>query len=194
MSVTFSYSSMNAGKSLLLLKAKHDYESVGKRVVCLTPSINTRDGEGVIKSRALNESIPAIKIKAESDLYSMINTSNSLDKISLILIDEAQFLTKNQVKQLCDISDLLNIHVMCFGLRTDSNGDLFEGSGVLLALADKLVEVKNTCHCGKKATMTLRVDVNGKIIKNGEQIKIGAEDSYISVCRKHWVVGNVGLK
>ena len=194
MSVTFSYSSMNAGKSLLLLKAKHDYESVGKRVVCLTPSINTRDGEGVIKSRALKESIPAIKIKAESNLYSMINTSNSLDKISLILIDEAQFLTKEQVKQLCDISDLLGIHVMCFGLRTDSNGDLFEGSGTLLALADKLVEVKNTCHCGKKATMTLRVDSTGAIIKNGEQIKIGEEDSYVSVCRKHWVADNTGLK
>ncbi len=194
MSVTFSYSSMNAGKSLLLLKAKHDYESVGKRVVCLTPSINTRDGEGVIKSRALKESIPAIKIKSTSDLYSMINTSNELEKISLILIDEAQFLTREQILQLCNISDLLNIHVMCFGLRTDSNGDLFEGSGALLALADKLVEVKNTCHCGKKATMTLRVDGKGVVIKNGEQVKIGAEDSYISVCRKHWIAGNIGLK
>ena len=194
MSVTFSYSSMNAGKSLLLLKAKHDYESVGKRVVCLTPSINTRDGEGVIKSRALKESIPAIKIKPTSDLYSMINTSNELEKISLILIDEAQFLTREQILQLCNISDLLNIHVMCFGLRTDSNGDLFEGSGALLALADKLGEVKNTCHCGKKATMTLRVDGKGVVIKNGEQVKIGAEDSYISVCRKHWIAGNIGLK
>jgi thymidine kinase len=186
MSLTFSYSSMNAGKSLLLLKAKYDYESVGKRVVCFTPDIDNRSGEGVIKSRALSESIPAIKISKDNDLYAMINTSNEINKISLILIDEAQFIKKEQIKQLCHISDRLKIHVMCFGLRTDSNGDLFEGSGTLLALADKIVEVKNTCHCGKKATMTMRIDLNGNVIKGGEQIQIGSEDSYVSACRKHW--------
>jgi thymidine kinase len=177
---------MNAGKSLLLLKAKYDYESVGKRVVCFTPDIDNRSGEGVIKSRALSESIPAIKISKDNDLYAMINTSNEINKISLILIDEAQFIKKEQIKQLCHISDRLKIHVMCFGLRTDSNGDLFEGSGTLLALADKIVEVKNTCHCGKKATMTMRIDLNGNVIKGGEQIQIGSEDSYVSACRKHW--------
>lgn len=191
MSLTFSYSSMNAGKSLLLLKAKHDYESVGKRVVCFTPAINDRDGDGVIKSRAITESISAIKIQTENDLFSMVNASNELEKISLILLDESQFLTKDQVNQLCRISDSLNIHVMCFGLRTDSNGDFFEGSARLLALADKLVEVKNTCHCGKKATMTLRIDSQGNIIKDGEQVQIGAEDSYVSVCRKHWFEGKI---
>lgn len=189
MSVTFNYSSMNAGKSLYLLKAKKDYESVGKRVVCMTPSINNRDGEGKIKSRALSESIEAIAIKEDHNLFDMINTSNALDKISLILVDEAQFFTQEQVKQLCKISDELGVHVMCFGLRTDSNGDLFAGSAELLARADKLIEVKNTCHCGKKATMTLRVDVNGNVVKNGEQVQIGAEDSYVSVCRKHWELG-----
>lgn len=186
MSVTFNYSSMNAGKSLLLLKALNDYKSVGKRVICMTPAINTRDGVGVIKSRALQESIPARNIKEDDDLFDIVNTSTEINKISLILLDEAQFFTKKQINQLCKISDDLDINVMCFGLRTDSNGELFEGSSELLAKADKLIEVKNTCHCGKKATMTLRVDSNGFAIKNGDQISLGAEDNYISVCRKHW--------
>jgi thymidine kinase len=192
MSVTFNYSSMNAGKSLLLLKAKKDYESVDKRVVCMTPSINNRNGEGVIKSRALSESIPAVSIKPEDNLFSMINTSHSLQSISLILLDEAQFFTKQQIQQLSRISDELNIHVMCYGLRTDSNGSLFEGSAELLATADKIEEVKNTCHCGKKATMTLRINENGEVVKDGEQVQIGAEDKYVSVCRKHWSSGSYG--
>ncbi len=191
MSVTFNYSSMNAGKSLLLLKAKKDYESVNKRVVCMTPSINNRDGEGKIKSRALSESIEAISIGAEHDIFSMINTSNELNKISLVLVDEAQFFTKEQVNQLCRISDEVGVHVMCFGLRTDSNGHLFEGSAELLAKADRLVEVKNTCHCGKKATMTLRVDANGNVVKDGQQVQIGSEDRYVSVCRKHWTLEKI---
>jgi thymidine kinase len=192
MSVTFNYSSMNAGKSLLLLKAKNDYESVGRRVICMTPSINTRDGEGVIKSRALQESIPATSIKPQDNLFDMINASSELKKISLILLDEAQFFTKEQINQLCLVSDLLDINVMCFGLRTDSNGNLFEGSAELLAKADKLQEVKNTCYCGKKATMTLRIDKNGVVLKNAEQVELGAEGSYVSVCRKHWNSGSTG--
>lgn len=189
MSVTFNFSSMNAGKTLLLLKAKYDYESVGMKVVCLVPAINNRDGIGKIKSRALNESIEARVIKKEDNIFDLINVSHYEKEIKLVLVDEVQFLTKEQVDQLCKISDNLGIHVMCYGLRTDSNGDLFEGSARLLAVADRLTEVKNTCHCGKKATMTLRLDKEGNVIKNGAQIQIGAEDSYISVCRKHWIEG-----
>jgi len=182
---------MNAGKSLLLLKAKNDYESVNKRVVCITPSINDRDGKGVIKSRALDTSIPAISANANDDLFKMIEDLSNKEQVFLVLLDEAQFFTKLQVDQLCKISDDLGIHVMCFGLRTDSNGDLFEGSASLLAKADKLQEVKNTCHCGKKATMTLRLNENNEAIKNGAQVSIGAEDSYFSVCRKHWTLGEI---
>lgn len=191
MSVTFNFSSMNAGKTLLLLKAKYDYESVGMKVVCLVPAINNRDGVGKIKSRALKESIEARVVKKEDDIFQLINISHYEKEIKLVLVDEVQFLTKEQIDQLCKISDNLGIHVMCYGLRTDSNGDLFEGSARLLALADRLTEVKNTCHCSKKATMTLRVDKNGKPIKNGEQIQIGAEDNYVSLCRKHWIEGKI---
>lgn len=189
MSVTFNFSSMNAGKTLLLLKAKYDYESVGMKVVCLVPAINNRDGIGKIKSRALNESIEARVVKKEDNIFDLINVSHYEKEIKLVLVDEVQFLTKEQIDQLCKISDSLGIHVMCYGLRTDSNGDLFEGSARLLAVADRLTEVKNTCHCGKKATMTLRIDQEGNPIKNGNQIQIGAEDNYVSVCRKHWIEG-----
>lgn len=191
MSVTFNYSSMNAGKSLLLLKAKKDYETVNRRVICMTSAINTRDGEGMIKSRALQESIPATSIKPSDDLFEIINASSNFEKISLILVDEAQFFTKEQVNQLCKVSDMLDINVMCFGLRTDSNGDLFEGSAELLAKADKLEEVKNTCHCCKKATMTLRIDEYNNVIKDGSQVELGSEGRYVSVCRKHWELGSI---
>lgn len=191
-SVTFFYSSMAAGKSLMLLKSKYDYESVGKKVVCLTHILNNRDGTDVIKSRAMGVTVPAISIKNEDNVYDIISSINKEYSISLLLVDEAQFFNKKQIEQICNISDHLNIHVMCYGLRTDSNGDLFEGSATLLAWADKLIEVKNTCHCGKKATMTLRINKNNEVIKNAPQIQIGAEDYYVSVCRNHFNNNDIG--
>jgi len=191
-STSFYFSSMNSGKSLLLIKMKYDYETVGKKVVCLTPSLNNRDGDGVIKSRALNRKITALKVKQNDCIKTIVDKEMSQKQVDLILVDEAQFFTEKQVEELTHYSDLHNIHVMCFGLRTDSNGDLFDGSAKLLAIADKLIEVKNTCHCGKKATMTLRIDSDRNVLKNQPQVSIGSEEKYISVCRKHWFDNNPG--
>jgi thymidine kinase len=191
-SLAFYYSSMNSGKSLMLIKLKYDYEYAGKAVICLTPSMNKRDGIGIIKSRALNTRIEAFQIPKNKSVINIVEKHILYSKLDLILVDEAQFLNNKQIEELAHLSDNNNIHVMCFGLRTDSNGELFEGSSKLLAISDKLIEVKNTCHCGKKATMTLRLDESGKVSKNEPQISIGGNDSYKSVCRKHWYNEKIG--
>jgi len=184
-SLYFYYATMSSGKSTNLLQSSHNYKEKGMKTMLLTPVLDDRYGEGKITSRiGIQES--AKTFNNADDLYKKIKNENSDRKLSCILIDESQFLTMEQVKQLTNIVDNLNIPVLCYGLRTDFQGNLFTGSQYLLAWADKLIELKSICHCGKKATMVLRLDDVGCVVKSGEQIDIGGNDKYTSVCRKHF--------
>ena len=185
----FYYAAMNAGKSTLLLQSNHNYLERGMDTLLYTPSIDDRFGVGKIATR-LGIQSDALAFDHDFDLFehakqSMIDNVN----IACILIDECQFLTKKQVRQLCRIADELNKPVLAYGLRTDFMGELFEGSQYLLAWADILIELKTICHCGKKATMNLRIDENGQAIREGEQIFIGGNESFVATCRKHYYLG-----
>ena len=181
----FNYSSMNAGKSTMLLQANHNYMERGMNPVIYTSNLDSRFGKGEIVSRiGLKSKSNTFDIK--TDIYNDILTFKEKNLIDCVLIDEAQFLTKNQVDQLGRIVDELDIPVLAFGIRTDFQGNLFEGSKYLLAWADNLKEIKTVCHCGRKATMVLRVDDEGSIVSDGSQIEIGGEERYVSVCRKHF--------
>lgn len=183
---------MNAGKSTILLQASHNYVERGMHTYVLTARFDDRAGEGQVASR--------IGISAKADTYD--STSDLFEKIELrleegpcacIFIDEAQFLTKDQVWQLARAVDDLKVPVMCYGLRVDFRGELFPGSAALLALADEMREVRTICHCGKKATMVVRQDADGKTLTDGAQVQIGGNETYVSLCRKHWrkAVGDV---
>ena len=181
----FNYSSMNAGKSTMLLQSNHNYLERGMKPQIYTSDLDNRYGSGEIVSR--------IGLKAKSnifntktDIYQDIIKLKNNTSVDCVLIDEAQFLTEKQVGQLGKIVDELNIPVLAFGIRTDFQGKLFEGSKYLLAWADNLKEIKTVCHCGRKATMVLRVDDEGNIVADGSQIEIGGEERYVSVCRKHF--------
>lgn len=181
----FNYSSMNAGKSTMLLQANHNYLERGMNPVIYTSNLDSRFGKGEIVSRiGLKSKSNTFDIK--TDIYNDILSFKENILIDCVLIDEAQFLTKNQVDQLGKIVDELDIPVLAFGIRTDFQGNLFEGSKYLLAWADNLKEIKTVCHCGRKATMVLRVDDEGSIVADGSQIEIGGEERYVSVCRKHF--------
>ena len=181
----FNYSSMNAGKSTMLLQANHNYLERGMNPVIYTSNLDSRFGKGEIVSRiGLKSKSNTFDIK--TDIYNDILSFKENILIDCVLIDEAQFLTKNQVDQLGKIVDELDIPVLAFGIRTDFQGNLFEGSKYLLAWADNLKEIKTVCHCGRKATMVLRVDDEGSIVSEGSQIEIGGEERYVSVCRKHF--------
>jgi thymidine kinase len=181
----FNYSSMNAGKSTMLLQANHNYMERGMNPVIYTSNLDSRFGKGEIVSRiGLKSKSNTFDLK--TDIYNDILTFKENNLIDCVLIDEAQFLTKNQVDQLGKIVDELDIPVLAFGIRTDFQGNLFEGSKYLLAWADNLKEIKTVCHCGRKATMVLRVDDEGSIVSDGSQIEIGGEERYVSVCRKHF--------
>ena len=181
----FNYSSMNAGKSTMLLQANHNYMERGMNPVIYTSNLDSRFGKGEIVSRiGLKSKSNTFDIK--TDIYDDVLSFKENNLIDCVLIDEAQFLTKNQVDQLGKIVDELNIPVLAFGIRTDFQGNLFEGSKYLLAWADNLKEIKTVCHCGRKATMVLRVDDEGSIVSDGSQIEIGGEERYVSVCRKHF--------
>ncbi|RZO96725.1 MAG: thymidine kinase [Gammaproteobacteria bacterium] len=181
----FNYSSMNAGKSTMLLQANHNYLERGMNPVIYTSNLDSRFGKGEIVSRiGLKSKSNTFDIK--TDIYNDILSFKENILIDCVLIDEAQFLTKNQVDQLGKIVDELDIPVLAFGIRTDFQGNLFEGSKYLLAWADNLKEIKTVCHCGRKATMVLRVDDEGSIVSDGSQIEIGGEERYVSVCRKHF--------
>ncbi|WP_425262986.1 thymidine kinase [Vibrio owensii] len=190
-SLYFHYSAMNAGKSTLLLQSSHNYQERGMKTILLSPSIDDRDGEGVIASR-IGLSAKAIGISTDEDLLDLIGLikeetiNGGGNKIGAVFVDEAQFLTEEQVDQLSDVVDKLNLPVLCYGLRTDSFGELFPGSKRLLAIADKLVEQKTICECGKKANFVVRQDEHGNAVKNGSQVAIGGNDKYVSYCRKHW--------
>ena len=181
----FSYSTMNAGKSTVLLQASHNYGERGMKTMLFTAELDNRSKVGNISSR-IGLSEKASTFNNDDNLFSSVEKRLNTDKISCVFVDEAQFLTDKQVWELSDVVEILNIPVMCFGLRTDFQGKLFEGSSSLLAIADELKEIKTICHCGKKANMVVRVDSNGKVLKEGAQIEIGGNEKYISLCRKHW--------
>mgnify|MGYP001034778777 FL=1 len=187
----FNYSSMNAGKSTMLLQANHNYQERGMSTVIYTSSVDDRYGKKEIVSR--------IGLKAESNIFSSdtniyeeVISFNKDKRVDCVLIDEAQFLSKDQVAQLGQIVDDLDIPVLTFGIRTDFKGNLFEGSEYLLAWADNLKEIKTVCHCGRKATMVLRLDENGNVLETGDQIEIGGNEKYVSICRKHFYEKNIG--
>lgn len=181
----FYYSSMNAGKSTTLLQSAYNYRERGMNTLIYTAAIDDRFGLGKVTSR-IGIAEDAKLFTHETNLF--LEITNELEKQPLhcILIDEAQFLTKSQVYQLTDIVDKLNIPVLCYGLRTDFQAELFEGSHYLLAWADELVELKTICDCGHKAHFVLRLNADGQPVKDGEQIQIGGNDRYLSVCRKHY--------
>ena len=181
----FSYSTMNAGKSTVLLQASHNYGERGMKTMLFTAELDNRSKVGNISSR-IGLSEKASTFNNKDNLFYSVEKRLKKDKISCVFVDEAQFLTDKQVWELSDVVEILNIPVMCFGLRTDFQGKLFEGSSSLLAIADELKEIKTICHCGKKANMVVRVDSNGKVLKEGAQIEIGGNEKYISLCRKHW--------
>jgi len=181
----FSYSTMNAGKSTVLLQASHNYGERGMKTMLFTAELDNRSKVGNISSR-IGLSEKASTFNNDDNLFSSVEERLNTDKISCVFVDEAQFLTDKQVWELSDVVEILKVPVMCFGLRTDFQGKLFEGSSTLLAIADELKEIKTICHCGKKANMVVRVDSNGKVLKEGAQIEIGGNEKYISLCRKHW--------
>jgi len=181
----FYYSAMNAGKSTLLLQSSYNYRERGMHTVILTPALDTRAGAGRVKSR-IGLDAPAISFGATDDLLARIQHEHRVMAVSCVLVDEAQFLSETQVRQLTDVTDVLDIPVLCYGLRTDFQGKLFEGSRWLLAWSDDLTEIKTICHCGRKATMVLRLDSSGQPVREGAQVEIGGNDRYVSVCRRHF--------
>ena len=181
----FHYSTMNAGKSTVLLQAAHNYRERGMETYLLTARFDNRAGNGRIASR-IGIGEPADTFGPEDNLFDLIAQRLDAGPVAGAFVDEAQFLSKDQVWQLARAVDDLHIPVMCFGLRVDFRGELFPGSATLLALADEMREVRTICHCGKKATMVVRQDANGKALRDGAQVQIGGNETYVSLCRRHW--------
>ena len=187
----FYYSAMNAGKSTALLQANHNYQERGMDTLLFVPRIDNRFGVGKITSR-IGLQAEALSIDEAFNLYSHIEQALSGNSnIHCILIDEAHFLSRDQVMQLSNVTDILNIPVLAYGLRSDFRGEPFEGSLYLLALADILTEIKTVCHCGKKATMNLRIDDEGRPVRQGPKVEIGGNERYVATCRKHHKLGEV---
>jgi len=183
----FSYSAMNAGKSAILLQSAYNYHERGMKTLLLKPEVDTRDPLS-------NHIVSRIGIKAQAEVFSadtnleeFIKQYYNKTKVDCILLDESQFLTPDQVWQLASISDDFGIPVMCYGLRTDFKGNLFPGSATMLAIADDVREIRTLCWCGRKATMTMRFDAEGKAITDGNQVDVGGNEKYISLCRRHWL-------
>lgn len=181
----FYYSTMNAGKTTALLQSNYNYRERGMKTLLFTAAIDNRYGMGRIRSRIGLEAEANI-FSGSDDLFRITGQHHEREPIDCVLVDEAQFLTRDQVYQLSEVVDRLSIPVLAFGLRTDFSGNLFEGSAALLAWADELKELKTICHCGKKATMVVRIDENNQPVKEGQQVLIGGNDRYISMCRRHW--------
>ena len=181
----FYYSSMNAGKSTALLQSSYNYKERGMSTLVLAPKLDNRFGSGKVTSRIGIES-EATTFQTDTDLYKLIESRNRAEPLHCVLIDEAQFLTRDQVFALGEVTDELQIPVLAYGLRTDFQGEPFEGSKYLLAWADNLKEIKAICHCGSKATMVLRLDGDGNAVTEGSQVEIGGNDRYVSMCRKHF--------
>ena len=181
----FNYSTMNAGKSTSLLQASHNYRERGMQTYLMTAKMDTRAGKGKIASRiGIEENSDTFS--PQEDLFEKIKNKLKKEDISCIFLDEAQFLTKDQVWALARAVDDLGVPIMCYGLRVDFMGELFPGSAALLALADEMREIRTICHCGKKATMVVRLDSTGKALTAGDQVQIGGNETYLSLCRKHY--------
>ena len=181
----FNYSTMNAGKSTVLLQAAHNYSERGMQTYLLTAQFDKRAGEGRIASR-IGIAATADTFVGSDDLYRKISDRLDSGPCACVFIDEAQFLSKQQVWQLTRVVDDLDVPVMAYGLRVDFMGELFPGSATLLALADEMREIRTICFCGKKATMVVRKDGDGNVVSGGEQVQIGGNETYVSLCRRHW--------
>ncbi|MCD7111521.1 thymidine kinase [Rhizobium sp. DKSPLA3] len=181
----FHYATMNAGKSTLLLQSSYNYEERGMRTVVLIAAFDDRAGEGRVSSR-IGLSSDAIAFSVTDDLYTLVKEAISQTDAACVFVDEAQFLSEAQVWQLARVADRLGVPVMAYGLRTDFRGQLFPGSATLLAIADELREVRTICHCGRKATMVVRLDGQGRVMHEGAQVEIGGNEKYVSYCRRHW--------
>ena len=188
----FHYSTMNAGKSTILLQASYNYRERGMDTYLITARLDNRAGAARIASR-IGVDAAADTFEAGEDLFAKVQARLNAGPCACIFIDEAQFLEKDQVWQLARAVDDLGIPIMCYGLRVDFQGELFPGSAALLALADEMREARTICHCGKKATMVVRMDGDGRVLLDGDQVHIGGNESYVSLCRRHWrkAVGNL---
>ena len=188
----FNYSTMNAGKSTVLLQAAHNYAERGMQTCLITAQFDNRAGAGRIESR-IGIGADADTFAPGEDLFAKIAARLAAGPCACVFIDEAQFLQPGQVWQLARAVDDLGVPIMCFGLRVDFRGELFPGSAALLALADEMREVRTICHCGKKATMVVRKDASGRALTDGDQVAIGGNERYVSLCRRHWraAVGDV---
>jgi thymidine kinase len=182
----FYYSSMNAGKSTTLLQADFNYRERGMETMLWTAALDDRYGQGYVSSR-IGLKADAHKFVPETNLWDAITSEHAGHALSCVLIDEAQFLSRDQVLQLARIADEAKIPVLCYGLRTDFAAELFPGSAALLGIADALVELKAVCDCGRKSTMNLRVDETGRAVIDGAQTEIGGNDRYVAMCRKHFM-------
>ncbi len=180
----FTYAAMNAGKTTILLQAAYNYRERGMRTVLYTSSLYAGDKDAEISSR-IGISSEALLFDEGTDLYADIERNHLDEKIDSLFVDEAQFLTRGQVWQLARVADRLGVPVLCYGLRTDFQGHLFEGASELLAIADSLREARTICHCGRKASMVARLDEAGNALTEGDQVSIG-KDRYVSLCRRHW--------
>ncbi len=187
----FYYASMNAGKSSTLLQTAFNYGERGMRVSLWTAALDHRPGFGAISSR-IGLASDAHRYEAHTDIEARVIADHARDPLACVLVDEAQFLTRDQVWQLARLADEAGIPVLCYGLRTDFQGELFPGSAALLGIADALVEMKAVCDCGRKATMNLRVDAEGKAVREGAQTEIGGNDRYVAMCRKHFTAALAG--
>jgi thymidine kinase len=181
----FYYASMNAGKSTTLLQADFNYRERGMATMLWTAALDDRGSEKAIESR-IGLANDAHRFDAATDLWERITAAHRVEPLACVLVDEAQFLTSAQVWQLARLADEAGIPVLCYGLRTDFRGELFAGSAILLGIADALVELKAVCHCGRKATMNLRVDTAGAAVHEGAQTEIGGNDRYVALCRRHF--------
>ena len=186
----YRYSTMNAGKSIELIKVAYNYEERGKNVLTLVPSVDDRYGVGLITSR-IGVQREALIVKDDTNILSLYLRENEKRKIDCVLIDECQFLKKHHVQELVEIVDSCEVPVLAYGLKNDFRTELFEGSYYMLIYADKIEEIKTICWCGRKATMVARV-VDGQFVKQGEQVVIGGNDMYVSLCRKHYNDGRLG--
>ncbi len=186
----YRYSTMNAGKSIELIKVAYNYEERGKRVLVFTPAIDDRSGVGLVSSR-IGLQRDALPISDETNLLDVFMKENARETVDCVLIDECQFLRKHHIQELVEIVDSCDVPVLAYGLKNDFRNELFEGSYYMLIYADKIEEIKTICWCGRKATMVARV-VDGKFVKEGQQIVVGGMDMYVSLCRKHYNDGRLG--
>lgn len=181
----FYYASMNAGKSTTLLQADFNYRERGMNTMLWTAQLDDRAEDKAIESR-IGLGADAHRFSADTDMFAQVSASHSAQPLACVMVDEAQFLSRDQVWQLARLADEASIPIICYGLRTDFQGELFPGSAALLGIADTLVELKAVCHCGRKASMNLRMDESGAAVKAGAQTEIGGNDRYVALCRKHF--------